>query len=66
MNLTGRSVCERPEAAVGEFDASSPFLVEFFLVQGINFCCMAYLDADGKWRGAFDKQELFGVLRVVA
>jgi hypothetical protein len=46
-------------------DAGSPFLVEFFMVQGIGFQCMAYRNSDGKWRGAFDNRELPGAIRVL-
>lgn len=35
-----------------------PFLIEFFQVEGIGFTCMAYCDAEGKWREAFDNTEL--------
>ena len=49
---------EPAPAAVKE-DAS-PFLQEFFMVQGFGFRCMAYRDDDGRWRTAFDNQELFG------
>jgi hypothetical protein len=46
-------------------DAASPFLVEFFMVQGAGFQCMAYRNSDGKWRGAFDNRELPGAIRVL-
>jgi hypothetical protein len=46
-------------------DATSPFLVEFFMVQGVGFQCMAYRNSDGKWRGAFDNRELPGAIRVL-
>jgi len=49
---------ELAPAAVQE-DAS-PFLREFFMVQGFGFRCMAYRDDDGRWRTAFDHQELYG------
>ena len=45
--------------------ASSPFTLEFFMVQGSGFICMAYLKDDGKWRGAFDNRELPGAIRVL-
>jgi hypothetical protein len=44
---------------------SSPFLVEFFMVQGIGFKCMAYRDFDGRWRGAFNNKILPGMVRVL-
>jgi hypothetical protein len=47
-------------------NGDSPFIFEFFLVQGLNFCCMAYKDDNGKWRMAFNHAELPGDVRVVA
>lgn len=44
---------------------ASPFILEFFMVQGRNFRCMAYRNHDGKWRGAFDHEELPGAIRVL-
>ena len=49
----------------GEGDWASPFVHEFFLVQGSGFRCMAYRNEDGKWRGAFDHVELPGAIRVL-
>ncbi|HTV40973.1 MAG TPA: hypothetical protein VMF08_10375 [Candidatus Sulfotelmatobacter sp.] len=46
-------------------DAGSPFLVEFFMVRGVGFQCMAYLNSDGKWRSAFDNRELPGAIYVL-
>jgi hypothetical protein len=46
-------------------DVESPFLVEFFMVQGMGFKCMAYRNRDGKWRGAFDNEELPGSIRIM-
>jgi hypothetical protein len=43
----------------------SPFTIEFFMVQGSGYRCMAYRHRDGKWRGAFDNEELPGVVRVL-
>jgi hypothetical protein len=53
----------KPEAEVK--DGASPFLVEFFMVQGIGFRCMAWLGYDGKWRTAFENRILPGLVRVV-
>ena len=44
---------------------ASPFVHEFFMVQGSGFRCMAYRNQDGKWRGAFDNEELPGAIRVL-
>jgi hypothetical protein len=46
-------------------NAASPFLVEFFMVQGMGFQCMAYRSPDGIWRSAFDNRELPGAIRVL-
>ena len=49
----------------GESDGFCPFVLEFFMVQGNGFRCMAYRNADGKWRGAFDDEVLHGAVRVL-
>lgn len=49
-----------PESATENPVERSPFIVEFFMVQGAGFRCMAYRDQDGKWRSAFDNDELAG------
>lgn len=54
------------EAANVTHQSDSPFIFEFFLVQGVNFRCMAYRDGTGKWRGAFNNMELPGFIRVLA
>jgi hypothetical protein len=43
----------------------SPFILEFFMVQGANFRCMAYRDEDGKWRDALNNEELYGDIRIL-
>jgi hypothetical protein len=48
-----------------EQDAASPFLVEFFMVQGHGFTCMAYRSYDGTWRTAYENQVVPGVVRIV-
>ncbi|HXC35806.1 MAG TPA: hypothetical protein VNV43_08020 [Candidatus Acidoferrales bacterium] len=53
------------ETHAGECDNVSPFLLEFFMVQGSGFRCMAYRNREGKWRGAFDDEELPGAIRVL-
>ena len=49
----------------GQCDGASPFILEFFMVQGSGFRCMAYRNNDGKWRGAFDNEVLPGAIRVL-
>jgi hypothetical protein len=51
--------------AAKQEEVPSPFTLEFFMVQGSGFICMAYLKDDGKWRGAFDNRELPGAIRVL-
>lgn len=46
-------------------DEASPFLVEFFMVQGVGFKCMAYMGFDGKWHAAFTNSTLPGNIRVL-
>lgn len=43
----------------------SPFTVEFFLVQGVGFKCMAYPDAEGRWHEAFCNAELSEPIQVL-
>jgi hypothetical protein len=52
-------LCE-PNLTAEEFDGSCPFIVEFFMVRGAGFRCMAYRDANGKWRSAYNNEELPG------
>ena len=43
----------------------SPFEHEFHTVQGTGFRCLAYRNGEGKWRAAFDNEELPGEVRVL-
>ena len=54
-----------PESQVEDSSEASPFIIEFFMVQGAGFRCMAYRHRDGKWHGAFDNEELPGAVRVL-
>lgn len=54
-----------PEPAFVPPSGPSPFLVEFFMVRGIGFQCMAYRGSDGRWFSAFNGQELPGTIRVL-
>jgi len=51
--------------SVRQEEGMSPFVLEYFMVQGSGFICMAYRNHDGKWRGAFDNRELPGAIRVL-
>lgn len=55
----------QPFMLVENEDAGSPFIREFFLVQGVGYRCMAYRNGEGKWCGAFNNEELPGPIRVV-
>ena len=63
MDATDQSQTE--EAFKDAEDTRSPFIVEYFMVQGVGFRCMAYRNNDGKWRRAFDDRELPGAVRVL-
>lgn len=56
--------CE-PVAGSQQSAEAAPFLIEFFVVQGTGFRCVAYCDADGRWRNAFTNEELFGEIRIL-
>ena len=43
----------------------SPFILEFFMVQGAGFRCMAYRNGDGKWHEAFNDRELPEAVRLL-
>jgi hypothetical protein len=51
--------CE-PESAVEKHAETSPFLVEYFMVQALGFRGMAYCDEDGRWRNAANRDFLLG------
>jgi hypothetical protein len=63
--LFNGSTRQRHVEPARETDGVSPFIIEFFMVQGAGFRCMAYRNHDGKWRGAFDNEELPGAIRVL-
>jgi hypothetical protein len=54
-----------PRLSADNEGGASPFIVEFFMVQGIGFRCMAYRDHDGMWRSAFDNKALSGCIRIL-
>lgn len=62
ISFSEKNLTDGPSA---ESNGFSPFEQEFFMVQGIGFRCMAYRNGDGKWRGAFDDEELPGAIRVL-
>ena len=48
-------------SAVGD-----PIEFQRYLVQCDTYRCLAYLDKDGKWRGAYDNREIVGVKNVIS
>ena len=56
--------CAEPAFTAGPSEPSST-LLEFFLVQGMGFRCVAYRDRHGQWRDALNNQELLGEISVV-
>jgi hypothetical protein len=42
-----------------------PFIIEFVMVEGINFKCMAYQDKNDTWRNAYNNAELMEPVRVL-
>ena len=63
--MTNQSITSGSGSVNDMRSGDSPFIFEFFLVQGISFRCMAYRDNDGKWRGAFNNMELPGAVRIL-
>jgi hypothetical protein len=55
----------RGEETLAEQESVSPFVHEFFMVRASGITCMAYLNGQGQWRGAFDNAELPGAVYVV-
>jgi hypothetical protein len=53
------------KVSVDAAEEASPFVVEFFMVRGIDFVCMAYFDENCKWRNAFSHAELYGVTHIL-
>jgi hypothetical protein len=53
-----------PVSFVAELE-DAPFIIEFFMVQGVGFRCAAYRDPDGRWREAFNNEELFGEIQIL-
>jgi len=53
------------EVAVRKSAAALPFIRQFYMVQGINFRCLAYCDQQGIWHDAINQEELFGDLRIL-
>ena len=54
-----------PVPVLAELAEDAPFIIEFFMVQGVGFRCAAYRDLDGRWRDAFNNEELFGEIRIL-
>jgi hypothetical protein len=54
-----------PVPVVAGLTEDTPFIIEFYMVQGVGFRCAAYRDQDGKWRDAFNNEELFGEIQIL-
>jgi hypothetical protein len=59
MNQTAMQA-RQPVFGAEEAAETSPFVLEFFMVQGLGFRGMAYCDEDGNWRNAFNHDQLMG------
>jgi hypothetical protein len=60
--MTDRTLMQQPEptSTLEGRAGTSPFLIEFFMVQSLNFYGMAYRDDEGKWHSALNHEELGG------
>lgn len=56
--------CEPPFGVEKPAD-KAPFLIEFFMVQGTGFRCMAYCDEDANWHDAFTNEVLSGDIQIL-
>ena len=54
-----------PVVAVKRSAAAPRLVIQIFMVQGINFRCLAYCDQQGTWRDAINQEELFGDIRIL-
>ncbi len=65
--MTNQTLISPSELACGVPQPAepSPFIIEFFMVQGVGFRCMAYCDEEGRWRNAFNNDELFGEITIL-
>jgi len=59
------TTASRPKLGVKRPTPAAPFVIQFFLVQGLGFRCAAYCDLQGIWRDASNHQELFGDIRIL-
>ena len=55
-----------PVIAAQTLTNPKPVPFQFFLVQGVNFRCIAYCDPQGMWRDALNQEELFGEIRILS
>jgi hypothetical protein len=63
--MTSQTVPQCESSAAESSSETSPFVLEFYMVQGVGFRCMAYCDRNGKWRSAFNNDELYGDIHVL-
>jgi hypothetical protein len=65
INKTVMPHHQQTASTVDRAAETSPFVVEFFMVQGLGFRGMAYCDEEGIWRNAFNNDQLLGRIYLV-
>ena len=58
--MTNEPMTDEPGRDTETVQEASPFVTEFFMVQGLGYRGMAYCDRDGMWRNAFNHFPLMG------
>jgi hypothetical protein len=53
-------ISSRESAPAIDGSAEFPFVLEFFMVEGLGYRGMGYCDRDGNWRNAFNHDRLMG------
>lgn len=54
-----------PPAAFEPPPRTSPQLIQFEMVQGPGYRCVAYCDENGQWQNAHNNEELFGNIQIL-
>jgi hypothetical protein len=65
MTTQSRHPQSETRADTGRPAEISPFVLEFFMVEGSDFRGMAYRDPNGRWHKAFNHDELTGDISVL-
>jgi hypothetical protein len=66
MSLSEMTPPYIPPPAVDKTGGKGPFIIQFYLVQGVGFRCPAYCDQAGQWRDAITNEELPGEIHILA